>query len=52
MAKEKQNNEWDFDQEAEMTVHEQISASYQSGAVDMLDQHEKRSKTEDEESLQ
>jgi type IV secretory pathway VirD2 relaxase len=52
MAKDKPNNEWNFDQEGEMTVHQQITDAYQSGVVDMLDQHAKRSKTEDEESLQ
>lgn len=52
MTKDKQKNEWNFDQEGEMTVHKQISDAYQSGVVDMLDQHAKRSKTEDEESLQ
>ncbi|MFC0187881.1 hypothetical protein ACFFJY_06240 [Fictibacillus aquaticus] len=52
MAKDKPKNEWNFDQEGEMTVHQQITDAYQSGVIDMLDQHAKRSKSDDEESLQ
>jgi hypothetical protein len=42
----------EYDQEGELTVHQQITEAYQSGVVDNVDQSQKRTKLDEEESLQ
>jgi hypothetical protein len=52
---EKENrpkNQFEYDSEGEMTVHQQITEAYQSGVVDKLDQGQQRTDLDDEESLQ
>ncbi|WP_226535395.1 hypothetical protein [Fictibacillus halophilus] len=46
------NQQLEYDQEGEMTVHQQITEAYQSGVVDKVDQGQQRTKLDDEESLQ
>ncbi|MBY6035194.1 hypothetical protein KUV80_00920 [Fictibacillus nanhaiensis] len=50
--KKRPNEQLEFDQEGEMTVHQQITEAYQSGVVDKVDQGEQRTKLDEEESLQ
>jgi hypothetical protein len=53
MEKEKRpNQQLEYDQEGEMTVHQQITEAYQSGVVDKVDQGQQRTNLDDEESLQ
>jgi hypothetical protein len=53
MEKEKRpNQQLEYDQEGEMTVHQQITEAYQSGVVDLVDQGQERTKLDEEESLQ
>jgi hypothetical protein len=48
----RQDQQLNFDQEGEMTVHQQITEAYQSGVVDKVDQSQQRTKLDEEESLQ
>lgn len=52
---EKENrpkNQFEYDTEGEMTVHQQITEAYQSGVVDRLDQGQRRTELDEDESLQ
>jgi hypothetical protein len=46
------NQQMEYDQEGELTVHQQITEAYQSGIVDKVDQRQQRTNLDDEESLQ
>ena len=48
MDKEKRQEELHYDEDGEMTVHEQITEAYQSGVIDRLTEEEQSSKKEKE----